>query len=110
MVFCTPPGGGVVVRADDPTQTYEIDVFPVTATFVAAGRGVVLFADYTNLSAYGTDGLIWGSRRLALDDLRVEDVEGDALRVAGFFGESLERFTVDLSTGEPSGQPFQPPE
>src|SRR5215813_685339 len=29
-------GGGVVVRADEPTQTYEIEAFPITGTMVAA--------------------------------------------------------------------------
>jgi hypothetical protein len=53
---------------------------------------------------------VWRSRRLALDDLRIEGVEGDALRVAGFFGGSSDRFLVNLQTGEASGQPFQPPE
>lgn len=103
-------GGAVVVRADDPQKTYEIDVYPVTGVTVVPERGIVIFADFTNLAAYGGDGLLWRSRRLALDDLRVEGIEGNALLVFGFFGGSSDRFTVDLATGQASGQPFQPPE
>jgi hypothetical protein len=50
------------------------------------------------------------SRRLALDEVRVEGVEGDALLVSGFFGGPHNRFSVDIATGRASGQPFQPPE
>ena len=101
-------GGGVVVRADDPMQTYEIDAFPITGTFVVPEGGVVLFADFTNLAAYGPDGLLWRSRRLAVDDLRIDAVEDGVIHAHGFFGVRSDRFTVDLATGEASGQPFQP--
>jgi hypothetical protein len=103
-------GCAVVVRADEPTRAYEIEAFPVTQAFVAPEQRVVVFADFTNLVAYGADGLLWRSRRLALDEVRVEAVEADALRVSGFFGLRSASFLVDLATGEASGQPFQPPE
>jgi hypothetical protein len=103
-------GGAVVVRADDPSETYEIDTYLVRGTFVVPKRGVVVFADHTNLTAYGRDGLLWRSRRLALDDLRVEGIEGDSLIVSGFFGDRTYRFRVDLATGQAAGQPFEPPE
>lgn len=109
--FCVVyKGSAVVVRADDPHQTYEIDTYLVRGTFVVPDRGVVVFADHTNLTTYGRDGLLWRSRRLALDDVRVEGVEGEALIVYGFFGSHSDRFKVDLATGQASGQPFQPPE
>jgi len=109
--FCVLYGGSaVVVRADDPRKTYEIDTYPVTQMFVAVERGVVVFADFTNLTAYGSDGLLWRSRRLALDEVRVEGIEADVLTVYGFFGGGSDRFKVDLATGVAFGQPSQPPE
>jgi hypothetical protein len=51
------------------------------------------------LTAYGGDGLLWRSRRLALDDVRVEGTEGNSLLVCGFFGGHGERFAVDIGTG-----------
>lgn len=107
--FCVVyEGGAVVVRADDPHETYEIDTYLVTGTLSVPERGLVVFADFTNLTTYDRDGLLWRSRRLALDDIRVEGVEGDVLIVSGFFGSSSDCFTVDLATGEASGQPFDP--
>ncbi len=102
-------GGAVVVRADDPTNTYEINASPVTGALVIAEREMVVFSDFTNLVAYGPGGLLWQSPRLALDEVRVQAVDGDVLRVEGFFGSrKLDEFAVDIATGEPSGQPFQP--
>lgn len=104
-------GGGVVVRADDPTRTYEIDANPVTGALVVPEREMVVFSDFTNLVAYGPGGVLWKSPRLALDDVRVQEVDGDVLRVEGFFGVGKpHEFTVDIATGKPSGQPWQPPE
>jgi len=109
--FCVVyAGSAVVVRADDPHATFEIDTYFVSGTFVVPEQGVVVFADHTHLTAYNADGLLWRSRRLALDNVRVEGIEGDALTVYGFFGSHGDRFKVDLATGQASGQPFQPPE
>ena len=100
---------GVVVRADDPTMTYEIDAYPVTGVVVVPERDVVLFSDFTTLSATDPAAFCARSPRLALDDVRVEEVDGDVVRVKGFFGgRKLDEFTVDIATGEPIGQPFQP--
>jgi hypothetical protein len=103
-------GGAVVVRADDPKTTYEIDADPVTDMRVVRELELVLFADFTNLHAYGADGPLWHSRRLALDDLKINDVEAETIHVSGFFGGSYDAFTVNARTGEASGQPYQPPE
>jgi len=109
-------GNAVVVRADEPTATYEIDTYLVTGTFVVEEKGVVVFADFDHLIAYGGDGLLWHSPRLALDDVRVEGIEGDTLIVYGYFATAeptgpdggCERFAVDIATGQASGQPWQP--
>jgi hypothetical protein len=109
--FCVVyKGSAVVVRGDDPRETYEIDTYLVRGTFTVPKRRMVVFADHTNLTAYGGDGLLWRSPRLALDDIRVEGIDGDALIVYGFFGSHTDRFKVDLATGQTLGQPFQAPD
>jgi hypothetical protein len=61
LSFCVVWAGGAdVVRSDDPTATYEIDaVHPITGVLSVPDRRMVVFADFTNLAAYGTDGHIW---------------------------------------------------
>ena len=106
--FCVVyAGGGVVVRADDPKNTYEIASNPViTGMRVVPELEIVLFADWTNLHAYGADGLMWHSRRLALDELKINGVEGETIHASGFFGGSYNAVTVNARTGEASGRPY----
>jgi hypothetical protein len=107
--LCVVKGGaGALVRTDDPTTNSEIDALPITDVLAIPGRDLVVFADFTDLIAYGPDGVAWKSGRVALDDVEIIRAEGDTLRVAGFFG-SLNRaeFTVDLRTGRPSGAPYR---
>ena len=71
-------------------------------------RDFVGFADLTNLIAYGPDGIVWRSGRVALDELEIIRAKGDVLHVAGFFGSvNRAEFTVDLRTGRPSGAPYE---
>jgi hypothetical protein len=101
----------VIVRADDPLATSEIESRPITGYLVVTDVDLVVFADFTNLVAYGQDGLAWTSRRLALDDLKIIRSEADVLHVTGFFGqEEAVPFTVDLRTGAAHGRPWRPPE
>ena len=69
--------------------------------FVVGGAGLVLFVeDWTRLIAYGAEGRKWQSERLADDDLRILDVDGDLIRCVGYFGSGGDRrFAVDLWTG-----------
>jgi hypothetical protein len=102
-------GGGVVVRTDEPTNSYEIDCDPITGFVAVPERELLVFCDFLGLVAYGRDGLLWRSPRLALDDLRIDGLDGDDLHVAGYFGsQKLDSFVVDLATGLPRGQPFEP--
>ena len=92
-------GGAVVVRTDDPRSTYEIDSYPVRGVHVVPEYGLVLFAGFIEVVAYGRDGLAWRSGRIASDDVMIEGHDGDGLRVAGYVWGAFEHFTLDLSTG-----------
>lgn len=104
-------GSGMIVRADDPRITSEIESWPITGYLVVPSVELIVFADFTKLVAYGRGGHAWRSRRLALDDLKIIRSEGHVLHVTGFFGDKEDvPFTVDLRTGDAQGQPWQPPE
>jgi len=100
-------GARCLVRTDDPTNTSEIDAFPITDVLVIPDHDLVVFADFTDLVAYGPAGIAWRSGRVALDDVEIVRAEGDVLHVAGFFGSvNRAEFTVDIHTGQPSGAPY----
>jgi hypothetical protein len=101
-------GSGVVVRADDPARTYEIDCYPITGTCAAPDQSVVLFADFTQMTAYDATGVRWRSGRLAWDDLKIVGVEETTIHATGFhapLNDVAYPFTVDLLTGESSDHP-----
>jgi hypothetical protein len=104
-------GAGVTVRADDPRITREIEALPITGCLVVPDLELVVFADFTSLVAYGVQGPVWRSRRIAMDDLKIVRAEGRILHVTGSFGDKQDvPFTVDLRTGDAQGQPWQPSE
>ncbi len=63
--------------ADEPASTYEIDCYPITGVLVEPERDTIVFSDSLGLVAYGRQGLIWRTRRLALDDLQIGHAEGN---------------------------------
>jgi hypothetical protein len=101
-----------VVRSDDPALTFQVEADPVRGVCVDPAHGLVVFADYSNLIAYGRDGVVWRSARLVWDDLEIIGVDGDSLLVSGFnptrgrSGEQVE-FEVDLRTGEAPDRPYR---
>jgi hypothetical protein len=111
--FCVVHAGSAdVVRSDEPSATFVVDADPVRQALAIPSRGLVVFADYTDLIAYRADGVAWRSGRLVWDDLEIIRAKGDLLYVCGFDptasrgGESRE-FTVDLRTGVAPDKPYR---
>lgn len=72
---CVVSGGdGYIVRADDPTQWAEIFENPIFDVVSIPNQGILVFATYSELVAYGADGLVWQTERLALDELHITGV------------------------------------
>ena len=102
-------GVATIVRSQNPLVEHEVPCWPVTDMLVVPERQLVLFADFVELAAYDSGGLVWRTGRIALDDLKIVGVHGNVIRVAGFFGDAdAEEFEVDIVTGAASGQPFDP--
>jgi hypothetical protein len=98
-------GRGYVVRADEPTEWFEIALYPITEVRVAVEERLVVFADFTNLVAYGADGLAWETPRLSWDGLRISEIVAGEIRGLGWDAadEDWASFTVDARTGESAG-------
>jgi hypothetical protein len=97
-------GWGCVVRADDPDVTFEIDCYPICDVLVAPDHGLVVFADFTDVVAYGRDGVMWRCPDVVTDELRIVALDGDALHVSGFDAasypeEPYPEIAVDVRTG-----------
>lgn len=65
---------GYVVRVDEPVSYESIDVHPIVEVIPIRSRGLVVFASYTELVAYGKPGVVWVSDRLSWDGFTVTAV------------------------------------
>jgi hypothetical protein len=75
----------------------------ITQIVPARSAGLLLLATYTNVIAYGPQGVVWSSRDLFWDELRivsVDEVAGVA-RIEGFNApnDRIEEAVVDLGSG-----------
>jgi hypothetical protein len=104
--LCVVAGGyAYLVNTADPKHWERIASNPVTDVRVIAPRGLLVFADFVTLAAYGRHGRVWQTGRLSWDGLRIVHVADDEIRGVGW---DLRRdkeveFVVDVATGAHRG-------
>jgi hypothetical protein len=98
-------GEGYFVSANTPTSWEEILAVPTRDVRPIAAHDIIVFADFTNLVAYGKTGLMWRTKRLSWDDLKI--IEVTDVFIKGEFWDILSEgtatFVVDLATGAHTG-------
>jgi hypothetical protein len=101
-------GLACVIRTDDPSASFEIELFPVCSVLPVPEHRLVVFGDFTQLLAYGEKGVAWRTEQLAWDNLKILGYEGEVVRLSGFDASAngFREFTVDLRTGRASGHPY----
>jgi hypothetical protein len=103
VFFVVAEGEGYVVNAKEPSAWHRLPCSPVRHARILPEHGLVLFADFTHLVAYGKDGLKWKSRRLCWDDLEIVEIAGTKMIGSGYdCMNSIKpegRFELDLLTG-----------
>jgi hypothetical protein len=72
---------------------------------VVRERGLLVFADYLVLTAWGRNGKLWATERLSWDGLRITEVTADEVRGFGWEAPADREvaFVVDLATGRHRG-------
>jgi len=105
MVCVVCGGSGYLVHASMPEWSSEVPVAPITRVLQIADPKVLVFASFTDLSAWGSDGMRWRTKRLVRDELRVTAYDSQRVSGIGFDPTQSEpvRFSVDLQTGEYEG-------
>jgi hypothetical protein len=104
--LCVVAGGyGYIMIVRDPELYERVIAQPVVSVHPALEAGLLLFADFTNISAYGPEGIVWRTERLTWEGVRVTDVSATA--VHGYAWDMPRdkevEFTVDLKTGQHAG-------
>jgi hypothetical protein len=111
-LFVVSRGAGYLIDLEHPREWIQIKCVPVREVRVLADQKMVVFADFTKIVAYGSEGLIWHSERLCWDNLKILSVEGERIIGSGYDPTNSRspegRFELDLSTGKIIRAEFTP--
>jgi len=105
--LCAVAGGyAYVLDTASPKHSTHIPLKPVTEVVVLASQGLILFAGFHALVAWGREGLAWQTARLSWEGLRITGVQPDG-QLHGFGWDMRTdkevEFAVDLGTGAHTG-------
>jgi hypothetical protein len=95
-------GSGYFVSSHDPNQWTLIRAFPIKQLLILKEENLILFVDYTSITAYNSTGLRWVSDRISMDGLSVEEVKGNKIygKYRDLRSECESTFVLDLGTGK----------
>jgi hypothetical protein len=100
--FCVVSNGmGYIVTSSDATIFETLDSIPITDVRCIKEKGIILFADYTEIMAYDSGGLRWQSKRLSYDGFKIISLNSDVL-IGEFWdirNESNSLFEIDIING-----------
>jgi hypothetical protein len=106
QVLCVvSQGRGYLVRADEPSAWEQVRAYPITYMQSVILHNLIIFADFTRLTAYGKDGLSWQTDELSWDGIKISAVFGDFIHGFGWDAPTGKyvAFTVDMRTGHHDG-------
>lgn len=98
-------GQGYLVDVDEPGSYDLIRPVPIINVLPVAERSLVVFVNYTTLTAYGGDGLLWETKRLSWEGIDLTSVTGSFVEGVVWDPriEAATPFTVDLRDGSHRG-------
>jgi hypothetical protein len=104
--MCGVAGGyAYVIDTLRPERCSLLGLKPVVEVRVLEAEGLLLFAGFHSLVAWGAKGLAWETQRLSWEGLRLSEVVDGQLHGFGWnmMTDREVPFTVDLRTGEHRG-------
>lgn len=98
-------GQGYLVPTLAPNRFQVIPTLPIKVVRRVPEASILLFVDYTRLSAVGVDGLLWETPRISWDGIRLVEVSRDRVRGIGWDSPANNEveFSVDIQTGMAHG-------
>jgi len=106
--LCAVAGGyAYVIDTAAPERSTHIPLKPVAEVVVLSGHGLLIFAGFHAMVAWGREGLAWQTARLSWEGIRIVGIGAKDNALHGF-GWSLMTdkevaFSVDLRTGTHTG-------
>ena len=106
--LCAVSGGyAYIIHTREPERFEQVSYRPVTEVLPLPATGLLLFASFHSVEAWGAEGRRWQSGRLSWEGLRLGAATADTLQGWGWDmrSDTEMEFTLDLRTGEHSGGP-----
>ncbi len=110
--LCAVAGGyAYIIDTAHPERSTHIPLKPVVEVMPLPQHGLILFAGFHSILAWGATGIAWQTARLSWEGLRITGVEANTLHGTGWnlLTDRDTPFTVDLLTGSHQGGGFAPP-
>jgi len=100
--FVVCAGRAYYVDVGNPDRFEVVGCFPICSTRVVPGARMILLGSFTDLVAYGSNGLAWKAAGIVSDDLNIVEADEQTVTVEGADAASGRtiRLTIDLHTGK----------
>ncbi len=108
-MLCAVAGGyAYVIDTAHPERSTLLSVKPVVEVMALPSPGLLVFAGFHGLLAWGVNGVAWESARLSWEGIRLGNVEGNTLRGFGWNLQSDKdvAFAINLRDGTHTGGGF----
>ena len=104
-VCCILQGLAYWVPVLSPTSYQVIPSTPVKSIIPILNLKLLIFIDYTRLTAFNESGLAWRTASISWDDIQIDSVDAEYVRGRGWDSprEEFAPFTVELRTGAVQG-------
>ena len=110
--MCAVTGGyAFVVDTTAPEQAEQVSLRPVVSVRPLEEEGLLLFAGFTHIVAWGRDGLLWQTGRLSWEGLTLHGAVAGRLHGTGWdmLSDRELPFSIDLRTGAHEGGGYRLP-
>jgi hypothetical protein len=109
--LCAVAGGyAYIIDTAQPDRSTQIPLRPVVEVRPLRDFGLLLFAGFQSIAAWGPEGLAWHSARLSHEGLRLTGIDDGRLHGFGWDLQTDKEieFALDLHTGRHTGGAFPP--
>ena len=109
-IFATPSedivcivvkGQGYWVPVKSPKNYEIIPIIPIKEVKPVPGKNVMIFIDYLRIAAYGENGLLWKTKNLSWDGLKITEITQSKIKGLAWDMPNSKKveFIVDVMTG-----------
>jgi len=98
-------GQGYLVCGRRPSEYEIVRSYPIRDVRTIPEKSLIVFADYTELSAYGSKGFAWMTKTLSWDGLKITEVTAERITGVAWDAPANKEvgFSVDVTTGRSQG-------